>query len=180
MATQCSILAWRISWTEEASRLWGHKSRTWLSDYITNNNLLSLWTQAILATRARISRDMSFGQQPQKSGYQMCAQALFWEIPCQQQQQKITSWKLRIMWVFFGGVGFWAGILGSFTQGTVSEIAPRNCSFKVREEPGYTGVFTKAANSLSIKALLWIKNQTSQVNEHSTRPCVRRSKCWAS
>ena len=32
MATHSSILAWEIPWTEEPSRLSGHKSQTRLSD----------------------------------------------------------------------------------------------------------------------------------------------------
>ena len=48
MATHSSILAWRISWTEELAGYspWGRKSRTQLSNYTTTTTLFEALSTA--------------------------------------------------------------------------------------------------------------------------------------
>ena len=72
-------------------------------------------------------------------------------------------------------------ILRTFDQETTSQIALRDCSKEVREEPGYMGFWEKKTKDknqvVGTKMLPLIKKkQTSQVNEFSTFLCMGRHK----
>ena len=67
-------------------------------------------------------------------------------------------------------------------EAAASQIALRNCSERVREEPGYIGVLQQKPGSWNIKRLLLLikENQISQVNECSAFLCMGRCKSLGS
>ena len=74
-----------------------------------------------------------------------------------------------------------AGVLRSYAQKTASQIALRDHSKEVREEPGCAGVLHQKPGSQNINSLLLIKeNQTSQANEFSALLYVQgKASIWA-